>query len=40
LEQQTSQYEAMLLKDDAAFSKYLDRAMDSDEKRGRRPPQR
>lgn len=38
-EKQAVQYEAMLLKDDAAFSKYLDRALDADEKkRGRRPP--
>ncbi|MBI5850537.1 MAG: hypothetical protein HZB39_05785 [Planctomycetes bacterium] len=41
LEKQSAQYEAMLLKDDDAFSKYLDRALDADEKkRGRRPPSR
>lgn len=41
LEKQSAQYEAMLLKDDDAFSKYLDRALDADEKkRGRRPPPR
>lgn len=41
LEKQSTQYEAMLLKDDDAFAKYLDRALDADEKkRGRRPPPR
>ena len=40
-EKQAAQYEAMLMQDDAAFSKYLDRAIDADEKkRGRRPPPR
>ena len=40
LEQQASQYEAMLFKDGAAFSKYMDRAMEADEKKRGRPPQR
>ena len=41
LEKQSRQFEDLLLKDDDAFGRYLDRAIDADErKRGRRPPSR
>src|SRR5690606_13231703 len=41
LEKKNRQYEELLMKDDDAFARYLDQAIDADErKRGRRPPQR
>ncbi len=41
LEKQHGQYEALLLKDNDAFAKYMDRAVEADEKkRGRKPPTR
>lgn len=41
LEKKTKGFEDLLLKDDDAFAKYFDRAIEQDEKkRGRKPPQR
>ena len=40
LEKKVAQYESMLMSDDQAFARYMDRAVDADAKKGRRPPQR
>lgn len=41
LEKRVAQYESSLLKDDDAFSRYMDKAVEEDEKkRGRKPPPR
>ncbi len=40
LEKKVAQYESMLMNDDQAFSRYMDRAIEADAKKGRRPPQR
>ncbi|MFO1054509.1 MAG: hypothetical protein U1F36_19990 [Planctomycetota bacterium] len=40
LEKKVAQYESMLMNDEQAFSRYMDRAIEADAKKGRRPPQR